>query len=84
MCVCVRAPSRAAVAGSPGCEDEAAEANCFVVLLRDDECEFFASVCGWKSQVLKPGCCYKWLLLKFVCVCFFYQCGQLRTFQQNT
>lgn len=82
--MCVHAPSWVAVAGSPGCEDEATEANCFVVLLKDDECEFFASVCGWKSQVLKPCCCYKGLLLQFVCVIFFEQCGLLRTFEPNT
>lgn len=54
------------VAGSPDREDEATEANCFVVQLKNDECVFFESVCGWKSQVLQPGCCYKWLLLFFV------------------
>lgn len=60
------------VAGSPDREDEATEANCFVVLLKNDDCEFFASVCGWKSQVLSLAAatngssCFLWVFFLIV------------------
>lgn len=67
MCVCVCVYSRAVATGPLGGGDAATQGNCFVLLMNDDECEqvLCVSVCGCRSQVFKPGCCYKWASLQF-------------------